>query len=539
MPRLRSDPALWAALAALLAATPLIAVATLALTGPMDGYLAHLAQTRLSGFLTNSLIIAVVASIGAALSGISTAWLVARTQFPGRGIFQWALALPLAVPTYVAAYAWLDISQGAGPLKSALRDAGLDGLASALPTVNGPLGAGLIFAVTLYPYIYLLAREAFGRQSSDTYDAARTLGLKPAAAFWRISLPMARPAIAAGMALVVMESLADYGAVSHLGAPTLTVGIVRAWSGAGSIADAARLALILAFFALLVFGIEKRQRHRARSSASSGRQKPMRRTPLTGFHAVLAICVCLTPLLLALILPLSRLAWLALESPAGRGLMDGLIHSVILASTTGVLAALLGIGTAYALRTGSRFAIASARIASLGYAAPGAVAAVGVIAVLSTVQSGLDQMAGGLFPVLLTGTVGALIFAYLSRFAAAAIGPCESALEQVTPSLDGAARTLGETHFGVLKRVHWPLVSGGAITAGLIVFVEVLKELPATMILRPFNFDTLAVIAHNYAGDERLGQAAAPSILLVIAALIPMILVARRVVRESAVEDLG
>tara|TARA_R110002073_G_scaffold234182_5_gene395519 strand:+ start:602 stop:2251 length:1650 start_codon:yes stop_codon:yes gene_type:complete len=529
----------FAAIAALLAAAPLVAVAVLAVSGPLDDYLLHVAQTRLADYLSNSAIVGVTAAVGAGSVGVITAWLVARAHFPGRRFFQWALALPLAVPAYVAAYAWLDLSQGAGPIKSALRDGGIEWLAAALPTVRGPFGAGLIFAFTLYPYVYLLARESFSSQSVDTYDAARTLGYGPVAAFRRTALPMARPAIAAGMALVIMESLADYGAVAHLGAPTLTVGIVRAWAGAGALADAARLALLLAAIALVIFSAERAQRRRARISTLSGRTRPPRRERLHGWTGAGATLLCALPLLIALVIPLARMGWLALEAPAARGLLDAFRHSAILASTTGVLAAGLGLLTAYAVRRGSWFAKASSRLASLGYAAPGAVAAVGVIAVLSLAQSGLDAVWGGVFPILLTSTVLALIFAYLSRFAAAAIGPCESALERVTPALDGAARTLGERPLGVLRRVHWPLVSGGAITAGLIVFVEVLKELPATMILRPFNFDTLAVIAHNYASDERLGQAGAPAFALVLTALLPMIYVARRIVKDSALEDLG
>lgn len=536
---MKVDPVPLAGLAALAAATPLVAVAVLAATGPLDGYLAHIAQTRLGDYLVTSAIVSLTAAFLSGLIGVSTAWLVARCEFAGRSVLQWALALPLAVPGYVAAYAWLDLSQAAGPVASMLRDAGLDGVAAALPAIRGPFGAGLIFAVTLYPYIYLLAREAFSGQSVDTYDAARTLGHGPVSAFLKAALPMARPAIAAGMALVVMESLADYGAVSHLGAPTLTVGIVRAWAGAGALADAARLALVLAAIALLLFSLERAQRRRARTSTASGRRKPPRRIRLAGWAGVGAIAVCLFPLLAGLILPMTRMIWLAFEAELARGLFDAFRHSAILASLSGVFAAALGLGTAYAVRNRSRFARISARVASLGYAAPGAVAAVGVIAVLSFLQTGLDSLWGGRFPVLLTGTVLALFFAYLSRFAAAAIGPCESALERVTPALDGAARTLGESPLGVLRRVHWPLVSGGAITAGLIVFVEVLKELPATMILRPFNFDTLAVVAHNFAADERLGQAGAPSVLLVLTALVPMIYVARKIVRESAIEELG
>ncbi|MCW5725216.1 MAG: iron ABC transporter permease [Maricaulaceae bacterium] len=538
------DPAPFAAAAALIAATPLFAVAAVAAFGDWSGgYLTHIAGTRLPVYLWNTLIVALVAAACAGAGGAVSAWIVARCDFPGRKIFEWALVLPLAVPAYVAAYAWLDITQTAGPVQGFLREASADGWTSLVPVVRGPVGAGFVFSFTFYPYVYLLARDAFAGQSADAYDAARTLGHGPVSAFRRAALPLARPAIAAGLALVVMEALADYGAVAHLGAPTLTAGVVRAWSGAGSVADAARLALLLVFIVLLVFGAERMQRRRARASSASGRRRPARRVRLTGWLALAAIGVCVTPLLLGFAIPLARLGWLALHAPVAQGLGQAFLNSVTLAGLAAVLAAVLGLGAAYALRSGRPFAVFAARAAGLGYAAPGAVAAVGVIAILAAMQGWLDQLWSGLgfthFPILLTGGIGALIFAYLSRFAAAAIGPCESALQRVTPALDGAARTLGAGPTEVSARVHWPLVSGGVATAALLVFVEVIKELPATMILRPFNFDTLAVIAHNYAHDERLGQAAAPSVLLALAALGPMIWVARRIAREPVARTLS
>jgi iron(III) transport system permease protein len=406
-----------------------------------------------------------------------------------------------------------------------------------LPTVRGPVGAGMIFAVTLYPYVYLLAREAYASQSSDAYDAARTLGCGPLSAFRRAALPLARPAIAAGLALVVMESLADYGAVAHLGAPTLSVGLIRAWAGEGAISDAARLALILVGIAFLLFAYERAQRRQARQSAASGRRRPPRRVPLSLSGGLLALIACLTPIALGLIIPLARLGWRALSSPTNRSMVEAAGNSLLLASLSGLLAAALGLAAAYALRSGRRRAIIAARLAGLGYAVPGSVAALGVLVILGFVQTGLDSawatLFGSAFPVLLSGGVVALVFAYQSRFAAAAIGPAESALNRVTPTLDHAARSLGATSSEIAWRVHRPLVASGALLAGLLVFVEVLKELPATMILRPFNFDTLAVTAHNYASDERLGEAALPALLIAIIALPPMVWIARRITRSE------
>ena len=518
-----------AVLAALVCATPVFAVAWIAVTGETDDYLLHLARTRLPVYLLNSAWVGLIAAGGAGLIGTGLGWLVARTEFTGRRALSWILVLPLAVPAYVAAFAWLDLTEAGGPVYHATQ-----GL---FPTVRGAWGAGLMFALVLYPYVYLLARNTFDGQSADAYNAARTLGAGPVPAFLRVSLPMARPALAAGLALVMMESLADYGTVSHLGAPTLSIGLIRAWSGAGSLVDAARLSLILVAIALIVFSIERAQRSRARTHHASGRHRPAPRTRLTGWRGAAAMAACLTPLLLGLIIPLARLGWLALHSPPAAGLIAASWHSFTLASVSAVIAALLGLSTAYALRGGSFAAIAAARAAGLGYAVPGAVAAVGVIALLSGVQSAIDpawqSLTGQVFPILLTGGAAALLFAYLSRFAAAAIGPSEAALARVTPALDGAARTLGATRAQAMRRVHWPLIAAGVTSAGLLVFVEVLKELPATMILRPFNYDTLAIIAHNYASDERLGEAALPSILIPLVALLPMIFVARYLSRTG------
>lgn len=519
-----------AILAALVCAAPVFAVAWIALTGQTGDYLAHLARTRLPVYLANSAWVGLVAAGGAGLIGTGLGWLVARTEFPGRRALSWILILPLAVPAYVAAFAWLDLSQAGGPLHA------LTG--GLFPTVRGAWGAGLMFALVLYPYVYLLARDTFDGQSADAYHAARTLGAGPISAFLRTSLPMARPALAAGLALVIMESLADYGTVSHLGAPTLSIGLIRAWSGAGSLVDAARLSLVLVAIALIVFGLERAQRRRARSHHASGRHRPAPRFALTGLQGLAALLACLLPLTLGLVVPLTRLGWLALTSLPAPGLLAASWHSLTLATVSAVLAAALGLSTAYALRGRTMIAIASARAAGLGYAVPGAVAAVGVIAILAGAQQMLDpawtSLTGEVFPILLTGGAAALVFAYLSRFAAAAIGPSEAALARVTPTLDGAARTLGATRGETVRRIHWPLIAGGVTSAGLLVFVEVLKELPATMILRPFNYDTLAIIAHNFASDERLGEAALPSILIPLVALLPMIFVARYLSRTRS-----
>lgn len=523
--RAQFNPVRPAIIAALICAAPLLAVAALGVFGPWTDYMAHIARTRLPAYLGHTALVTGVAALSAGLIGVPLAWLVARYRFFARSVFEWLLALPLAAPAYASAYAWYDLTQPGGP-------------ADWLPTVRGPIGAGLIFGFALYPYVYLLAREAFAGQSADAYEAARTLGAKPREAFLRAAIPMARPAIAAGLALVVMESLADYGAVVHLGAPTLSVGLIRAWAGEGAIADAARLALILVMIAFVLFALERSQRHRARQTTASGRRRPPRRMDLDPIRAALVILACLTPVLIGLILPLARLGYRALHAPVARDLIQAATHSLTLALASGLAAAVLGLACAYALRSRKPAAVAAARLAGLGYAVPGSVAALGVLVLLGGLQSGLDSgwtaITGAQFPILVSGGVIALIFAYQSRFAAAAIGPSESALQRVTPTLDMAARTLGAGPGETAWRVHRPLVMSGSLLAALLVFVEVLKELPATMILRPFNYDTLAVIAHNYASDERLGEAALPALLITLIALPPMIWIARRITRQEA-----
>lgn len=527
MTGLKTGPAFLGSLAALVAAGPILAVAWLALSSPWDDYLLHLAQTRLGEYVVNTLIVTLVAMGLSGVIGTLGGWLIARFSFPGHRIFAWALALPLAVPAYVAAFGWLDLTQGAGPIKTPLRENGLESLAAILPTVSGPVGAGFVFGVTLYPYVYLIARQAFTDQPAELPSAARTLGASDWQIFSRVTLPLVRPAIAAGLALVAMEAIADFGAVSHLGAPTLTVGVVRTWAGAGSLADAARIAIILALFAYLAFAMERQNRSRARFGQARGKAARSSLQRLSKGHAALAILACIMPILLGLVFPLGRLAYHALTVPVALGVPAALGNSIMLATITALVAATLGLGAAYGVRSGTRLGKVSARLASLGYAAPGAVAAVGALIVFAGLQTLLDRLWDGSFPILLSASAAALVFAYISRFAAVAIAPSETALSRVTDQLDKAAMTLGARRQRIITDIHWPLILSGVGISALLVFVEVMKELPATMILRPFNMDTLAVIAHNLAADERLGQAAVPSLIIVLTALPAMILAAR------------
>lgn len=511
------DPLPFAVLAALICVLPILALIVLATQGGGD-YLRHLIETQLALYARNSAALAGMVAMGTCLLGVPAAWLTARHDFPARGVFAWAVALPLAAPSFVIAYAWTSLTTAGGPLYMAT-----DG---AFPAVRGLPGAAFVFTVTLYPYVFLLARQAFETQGAHAFDAARTLGAGARETFWRVGLPLARPAIAAGMALAIMETLADYGAVDFLGAPTFTTGIIRAWASFGEPATAAQLALILLTATFLAFTIERQARKRRSIAQAAGRHRVSPRTPLGRGAAAGAVILCLTPLMLGLVIPASRLIYLAIETPGHRSILPPLFNTIKLAGAAAFVAVLIGLGAAYALRHGGRFSKGAARAAQAGYAIPGAVAAVGVLALLGFLQRLLDAGWGDGALVVTGGSLMALIFAYQARFAAAAIGPAEAALLRVSPSLDQAARTLGASPLRIIGRVHLPLMFGGLATGALIVFVEVMKELPATMILRPFDYETLAIMAHHYASDERLSQAASPSLALIALGLPAMMAVA-------------
>lgn len=514
--------------AALLCTLPVVALTVMAIAGG-GAHIEHLIETQLTEYAINSSLLVILTIAGTLLLGIPTAWFVTRYEFPGRRLFLIALPLPLAMPSYIAAYAWRAMTMNDGPVDHAT--------AGAIPTVSGIAGAAFIFSICLYPYIFLLARQAFENLGMKSFETARTLGASPWRAFHSVSLPLARPAIMAGTALVVMETLADYGTVDFLGTPTFTVGILRAWISFGDPEAAARLAMILLLLTLVVFGSEKLWRRGQSVAEIGGRTKPGRRVKLSLKTSAAVIAFCSIPVLLGLIAPVWQLASLAFETAAVRSPVEALRGTVIVASLSALIAVGLGLGAAYASRSGGWFAKASVQAAHVGYAVPGAVAALGVIAVLAAIQNALDIAIGPAAPLLAGGGIIALLFAYQARFAAAAIGPCESALSRITPSMDHAARSLGANRWSVIRRVHAPMAFGGIATAALLVFIEVMKELPATMILRPLDFETLAVSAHHFASDERLAQAALPSLLLIGLGLPIMILVSWLMARQQKDES--
>lgn len=523
---------------AVLVALPVIAVGVNLFTGGTGETWAHLLATVLPEYVANSIWLCLGVGIGVAAMGTGAAWLVAFNDFPGRRAAEWALLLPMAMPAYVLAYTYTDFLQFVGPLQTGLRDYfGWRKDDYWFPDVRSLPGAVVLFSCVLYPYVYLLVRTAFLERAGGMIEAARALGLNPWQGFWRVSIPLARPAIAAGMALALMETLADYGTVAYFSVQTFTTGIYRAWFSLGDRVAAAQLAAALLGFVALLILLERISRGRARYHDSSGRRRVTRQV-LTGRHALLAQIGCAIPVAIGFALPAVLLLRLALGDAgesvgvAGRFLVLAR-NSFTLAALTAGLAALLALLLGFAARHGCRLPWLASRIVGLGYAVPGSVIAVGVlipVTRLDHVLADLWQQITGANPgLILTGGIAALVYAYLARFLAIALQTVEAGLARITPSMEAAARSLGSGPGETLRRVHLPLMRGSLLTAALLVFVDVMKELPATLVMRPFNFDTLATQTFTLAADERLAEASSAALAIVAVGLLPIILLARQI----------
>jgi iron(III) transport system permease protein len=513
---------------------PLLSVVVNVFHTDTQGVWTHLVQTVLGEYIANSLALALGAGVGAGLLGTGAAWLVAMYQFPGRRLLQWALLLPLAMPTYVIAYAYTDFFQYAGPVQSLLRETfGWSRDDYWFPEIRSLYGAILIFSLVFYPYVYVLARAAFLERSSTLMDAARCLGVGKTSAFFKVALPLARPALAGGIALVIMESLAEFGAVSYFGVPTFTTGIYRAWYAFGDPVAASQLAASLLGVVAFALLLERASRGRAAFDDKGGRITP--RPYLTGLRGLLAHIGCLLPLMGGFLLPGALLLKMAItegDPEFGQKYLSLATNSLVLAVTASLFTLIVGLLLGYAGRIyPGQLTATMKRIASLGYAVPGTVIAVGALIPLTALDhlfikwahNYLDRDIG----LIITGSATALVFAYLARFLAVGLNPIESSLSRIRPSLDEAARSLGAGRLGLLTRVHIPLLSGGIASGLLLVFVDVMKELPATIVLRPFNFDTLATQVYLLAADERLAEAATPSLIIVAVGLIPVVLLSR------------
>jgi iron(III) transport system permease protein len=445
----------------------------------------------------------------------------------------------------VMAYAYTDFLQFTGPVQTWLR--GYFGWGPReywFPDVRSVEGAAVIFSFVFYPYVYLLARAAFLEQAAGMVEAGRSLGYGPWRSFFRLALPLARPGIAAGVALALMETLADFGTVAYFALPTFTTGIYRAWLSLGDRAAAAQLAAALLGFVALVLIAERLSRGRARFDNRASR-RPLTAQRLEGARAWGAVLACTIPLLVGFLLPAAILLELSIT---GSDLQFGaryfrlVFNSVSVAAVTAACAVALALLMAYAIRSGGGlFALAAHRLAALGYAVPGAVIAVGILIPVTRLDHALSGMLQSMLGIstglILTGGIAALVYAYLVRFLAVALQSVEAGLTKVTPSMDDAARSLGATPAHILMRVHLPLLMPSVLTAALMVFVDVMKELPATFMMRPFNFDTLAVHAYNLASDERLSELAAPALTIVAVGVVPLVLLSRSLVRARVAAE--
>ncbi len=520
---------------------PILAAAFAALTGDLQTWRGVL-STVLPRYTATTLTLVVVVGASTAVIGSVTAWLVTVYRFPGVRILEVALALPLAFPAYVMAYAYTHMLDHPGPVQTALRAAtGWGPRDYWFPEVRSLGGAALMLTIVLYPYVYLLARASFRQQSANAFLVARTLGRSPLAAFWRVALPMARPAIAGGALLAVMETIADFGTVAFFNVQTFATGIYQAWFSLGDRAAAAQLALCLLSFALLLAGLERASRGRARTAGRGARFETMERPTLRGAGGWIACAICLLPVLLGFVIPVVMLGSMAMGS--GQSLLSDrylgfMANSVTLASVAAVLTVIGAVLIGFRARTrpgrASRWLVIGA---GLGYAVPGGVIAVGLMVSMAALDNSVDAFMRETFGIrtglLITGSIWLMVLAYVARFMAAALNAYDSGMATVPGHFDAIGRSLGQPGPKLLLRVHLPVARTSVLTALLIVFVDVMKELPATLILHPFNFQTLAVQAHHLASDERLAEAAVPSLVLVGFGLIPVLILCRTIGRDS------
>ncbi len=502
---------------------------------------AHLAETVLTTYITNSLLLMVGVAVGVSVIGVGTAWLVTMCQFPGVRIFEWALLLPLAAPAYLLAYTYTDWLEYFGPVQTGLRT--LFGWQSAtdywFPNVRSIWGAIAMFTLTLYPYVYMLARVSFLEQSVCTLEASRSLGCGPWRSFIKVAMPLARPAIVAGLSLALMETLNDFGTVQYFGVSTFTTGIYRTWFGMGERVAAAQLSAMLMLFILVLILLERWSRQQAQYYQANNKQTPTLYR-LGGVRGALSTLACLSPISLGLLLPgylLIRMVGENLGEAMGNRFVELAGNSLTVAGLTAAIALTFSLILAYGQRlNGSRSIRLGVRLAAMGYGIPGAVIAVGILIPVTRLDNAIAlwvKAAVGSSPgLLISGTITALIFAYLVRFLAVALGSVESGLAKIRPNLDDAARSLGYSPTRTLVKIHTPLMTSSLLTAIMLVFVDVMKELPATLVMRPFNFDTLAVRVYQYASDERLVEAAAPALTILLVGLLPVIVLSWQITQS-------
>jgi len=527
-------------LIALLISIPVLTVLSSTLLPSSDVW-QHLKSTVLAEYVKNSLLLVVGVSIGTLTIGIITAWLCSVCEFPGRKFFSWLLLLPLAFPPYIIAYTYTGLLDFAGPIQSFVRELFGWGYGDYwFPEIRSLSGAIIMLSLVLYPYIYLLTRTAFSEQSASFREASHILGIGLRKTFLKVALPLARPAIIAGLTLVVMETLADYGTVHYFGIPTFTTGIFRTWFGLGDRVAATQLASLLLLCVFLVIIIERFSRKSEKYQNLSSAQKKWR-YPLSGGKAALATFICLIPVCLGFIIPALQLFFWALKTAPdiiNSSFYELVFNTVRLAFMVAVLVITAATFLAYGKRVSSQFIVSySVNISAMGYAVPGIIIAVGVLLPFAwfdnTLDSWLENNFGISSGLLLTGTLAALVFAHVVRFMAIGLNSVDASLAKIHRNVDDAAQLLGHKTFDRFISVHLPLIRSGVLTAALLVFVEVIKELPATLVLRPFNFNTLAVRTYELASDERLADSACSALLIVTVGILPILVLNHSITKSQ------
>lgn len=504
----------------------------------------HLAATVLQDYVQNSLLLMAGVSVGVLVMGVSGAWLTTLCQFPGRRSFEWALLLPMAMPAYIIAYTYTGLLDYGGPVQTLLRDAwGWHYGDYWFPEIRSLPGAIVMLSLVLYPYVYLLARAAFIEQSVCLLEVSRSLGCGPWRTFFRVALPLARPAVMAGLTLALMETLADYGTVKYFGINTFTTGIFRTWFGLGDVGAATQLSALLLCCVTLLILLERYFRRRMRVAKSSRvSHRPLPRYTLTGARALGAWLICMGMLCLGFLFPALQLCQWAIQvgsSALNQDFLRLAWHTFSLALVAAVLIVSVAMLFAFAARMRPQpMRLLLLTFAGMGYAVPGTVIAVGVLIVLGRLDKTIDGFASAHWGIstglLFSGTLCAVIFAYLVRFLSVSLQTLQAGFQRLSPALDEAARSLGYAPRKIMWRIHLPLMHGSLLTALLLVFVDVLKELPATLVLRPFNFNTLAVRAFEMASDERLMDAALPSLAIVLIGLAPVFLLSRQMLKSPS-----
>ena len=525
----------WTAIAALVllvVALPIVTVLLLALN-PADNIWPHLVSTVLPGSLWRTLLLSGGVAVLTFAVGTATAWLITMYRFPGREVLDRLLVLPLAVPTYIIAYCYVELFDYAGPVQTHFRS--IFGFTNAdywFPHVRSLGGAIFVLSAVLYPYVYLTARASFAQQSVCVLEVARTLGRSPLAAFAGVALPLARPAIAAGVALVVMECLNELGAVQYLGVDTLSASIFATWMQRSNLGGAAQLAAVMLLLVAGLFAVERAARGGSRSHHTTGRYRAIPFQEIVGWKGVVAAGLASLPFFFGFVVPLLVIAQDAAthtEGALSSGFIPAAGNTLVLAIIAAAVTIAVALTLGYARRVArTRFIRLAGRVAALGYAVPGTVLAIGLLIPLAGIDNYVDGFMRSTFGVstglLLSGSLFAITLAYMIRFLAVALAPIGAGLDRVSPNLDAAARTLGESALSSLWRVHLPLLMAPLGAAALLVFVDCMKELPATLLLRPFNFETLATHVYSLASMEQLEQASLGALTIVLAGLVPVLL---------------